>query len=210
VAALCRQYWYPVYALVRRKERDPEVAFDLTQGFFARLLEKNDIAAADPARGRFRNFLCASALHYLSNARKHARAQKRGSGAPPLSLDRHDAELRFARELRDDLSAEALYERRFALEVLVRALDGVRAEYQRAGKAHVFEALKGFLDGSEARPYAEIAARLEASPGAVKVAIHRLRKRLRESLRATVAETVADSSQVDDELRELIALLQTN
>jgi RNA polymerase sigma factor (sigma-70 family) len=208
MATLCELYWYPVYAFVRRRERDPESAFDMTQGFFTRFIEKNDVAAADPSRGRFRSFLCASLVHYLANVRKHARAQKRGEGQPALSLDRRDAEDRYARELGHELTAEALYERRFALVILEQGLSALRAEYEESGRAHVFEALKGFLDGGESRPHVEIATALGSTPGAVKLAVHRLRKRYREAVLAVVAETVGDPAAAEDELLHLLSALR--
>jgi RNA polymerase sigma-70 factor (ECF subfamily) len=198
---LCRTYWYPVYAFIRRSEGDADAAADLTQGFFVRFLEKNHVAHADPARGRFRTFLLASVSHYLTSTREHGRPRF-------VSLDEGDAEDRYQNELGHDLTPEVLYERRFALALLERGLAAARARYENDGKGEVFEALKGFLDGSDSRPYAELAAQLGWTLEHVKVAVHRLRKRHGGILLAEIAETVADPGDAEDELRHLIAVLR--
>jgi RNA polymerase sigma-70 factor (ECF subfamily) len=206
LAELCGLYWYPLYAYIRRRGHDHAGAEDLTQGFFAHLLERHDWAAADPARGRFRSFLLAACQHFLANEHDRATAQKRGSGRQPLSLDFADADGRYAREPAHDQTPERLFERRWALTLLEQVLAGLREEYESSGKGRLFEALKGSLGGPEV-PYAAVAADLGLSEGAVKVAAHRLRQRYRDRLRAAIAETVAGEEQVDEELRDLFAAL---
>lgn len=206
LADLCRLYWYPVYAYVRRRTPDRHAAEDLTQGFFARLLEANDLAAADPARGRFRTFLLTSCQHFLANRHDHDTAVKRGGGVKPLSIDFGEGEERFAREPADPHTPEAEFERRWAVALLDQALSALRAEYAESKKVALFDALKGTLTG-EAAGYRELGVRLGLSEGAVKVAVHRLRQRYRDRLRALIAETVDGAAAVDDELRDLFAAL---
>jgi RNA polymerase sigma-70 factor (ECF subfamily) len=206
LADLCGLYWYPVYAYVRRRSPDRHEAEDLTQAFFARLLEKNDLAAADPARGRFRTFLLTACQHFLANQHDHATAARRGGGVHPLSLNFGEGEERFTREPAAPGSLEAEFERRWALTLLNQTLKEVQAEYAESGKGALFDVLKGTLAG-EAAGYRELGTRLGLSEGAVKVAVHRLRQRYREKLRAVIAETVASPSQVDDEIRDLFAAL---
>jgi RNA polymerase sigma-70 factor (ECF subfamily) len=206
LAELCELYWYPLYAYVRRRGHDHAAAEDLTQEFFARLLERHDWAAADPDRGRFRSFLLAACQHFLANEHDRATAQKRGGGRQPLSLDFADADGRYLAEPAHDQTAERLFERRWALTLLEQVLAGLRSEYESAGKGRLFEALKGSLAGPEL-PYAEVAVELGMGEGAVKVAAHRLRQRYRDRLRAAIAETVAGEGQIDEELRDLFAAL---
>ena len=206
LGALCEAYWYPVYAYVRRRGHPADDAADLTQAFFARLLEKGDLRAANPERGRFRAFLLASVGHFLSNERDRALAQKRGGGAAVISLDGEAAERRYALEPSHDLTPERVYERRWALELLGRALARLRAGEERSGRGGRFEALKGHLTG-EGGSYAETAVAIGTSESAVKVAVHRLRRRYRELVRAEIAETLDDPSRVDDELGALFAAL---
>ena len=206
LADLCRLYWYPVYAHVRRRTPDQHQAEDLTQAFFARLLEKNDLAAADPARGRFRTFLLTACQHFLANQHDHDTAQKRGGGLRPLSINFGEGEKRFTREPADRVTPEAEFERRWALTLLAETLAELRAEYAEAGKAELFDILKGTLTG-EGAAYRELGGRLKLTEGAVKVAVHRLRQRYREKLRAIIAETVNSASDVDDEIRDLFAAL---
>jgi len=205
---LCGSYWYPLYAFVRRRSTAPDDALDLTQGFFARLLEKRDLSRADRGRGRFRSFLLAALKHYLANQRDRERAEKRGGGAPVLSLDAASAEGRFQSEPADERTPEASFERTWALVVLERALDRVRDEYRRAGRGALFGALEArLIDAPGGRPYAELAAELDLTEGAFKVAVHRARRRFREELRREIAETLADPADVDDELRDLFEAL---
>ena len=201
LAHLCAQYWYPVFAFVRRQGVPRDDAQDVTQGFFARLIEKGDLADADRSRGRFRSFLLTACQHYLSNERDHARAQKRGGGRAPVPIDVAAAEGRYERALSDEETPERLFDRQWCLTLLAAVLDGLSDEYAAAGKARVFGRLKGFLTGDEgAGTHAEAARDLAMTPAAVKVAVHRLRARYREGLQRRVAETVASPRDVADEI----------
>ncbi len=204
---LCVAYWYPLYAFVRRAGHGAHDAQDLTQEFFARLLARNDLAAVDRARGKFRSFLLAALKHFLANEWDRAHALKRGGGQAVLSLDADSAEERYAHEPADTVSADQLYDRRWALTMLEQSLARVRDECAAEGNARLFAAIKGTLSG-DATPHAEIAARLGMSEGAVAVAIHRLRKRCREALRTLIAETVNTDADVDEELQHLLAALR--
>ena len=205
LGTLCRAYWYPLYAFVRRKGNSPHDAQDLTQAFFARLLERGWLNQAVPERGRFRTFLLAAMDHFLINEWQAARAQKRGGGATPVSLD-DDGEARYLREPADAMTAEKVFDRRWALTLLDRVLARLGAEMTALGKAAQFEALK-FCLGGEKRAYAEVARILGMSEGAVKVAVHRLRERYRALIRAEIAETVASPAEIDAEMRDLFAAL---
>jgi len=205
---LCRAYWLPIYAFVRRQGRGPHDAQDLTQEFFARLLGKKSLAVADPARGRFRSFLLASLKHFLANEWDKARAQKRGGGQRLIPMDAADAETKCGLEPADPATAEKIFERRWALALLDQVLRRLREEYVRDGREKLFEQLKPTLtETSRLVRYAEMAARLGTSEGAVKVAVHRLRQRYREVLRAEIANTVAGPDEVEDEIRNLFAAL---
>ncbi len=205
---LCQTYWYPLYAFVRRQGHAPHDAQDLTQEFFARLLERNALGAADRERGRFRSFLLATLKNFLHDEWDKLRAQKRGGGHHVVSLDAGDAESRYALEPVDTMTADRLYERRWAMLLLDRAVERLRAEHEAAGKLAQFETLKASLAGPrESQPYAEQAVKLGMSEGAVKVAVHRLRQRYREVIRAEIAETVSDAAEVEEELRHIIAAL---
>lgn len=206
LADLCRLYWYPVYAHIRRRTPDSHKAEDLTQAFFARLLEKNDIAAADPARGRFRTFLLSACQHFVANQHDHETAAKRGGGVRPLPIDFGAGEERFTLEPADRVTPEAEFERRWAMTLLDQTLRELRAEYAEGGKATLFDVLKGTLTG-DCVPYRELSRRLSLTEGAVKVAVHRLRQRYRDKLRAVIAETVDTPDDVDDEIRDLFAAL---
>ena len=205
LASLCETYWYPVYAFVRRQGYAADAAADLTQEFFARVLEKNYFRDADPARGRFRSFLCAAVRHFLSNERDRARTLKRGGPLPPISLDAEHAEGRYLLEPRDDLTPEKLFDRRWALLLLERALARLRDQHAAAGKIELFDQLKGYLTGDRADvPYADVAKTLGMSDGAVRVAVHRLRRQFRDALVEDIAETVSDSADVDAEIEYLL------
>jgi RNA polymerase sigma factor (sigma-70 family) len=205
---LCRNYWLPIYVFVRRQGHSAHDAQDLTQEFFARLLEKNFLAGVQREKGRFRSFLLASVKHFLANEWDKARAQKRGGGQVPISIDADLAENSFGLEAVDTLTADRIFERRWALALLDLVLRHLREEYTRDGKGKQFNELKSTLtEGSRTVPYAEIATRLGASEGAVKVAVHRLRQRYRELLRAEISDTVANAAEVDDEIRNLFAAL---
>ncbi len=207
---LCRTYWHPIYAFIRRDGHSPEDAQDLTQEFFARLLEKNYLGAVNPAKGRFRSFLLVSLKHFLANERDKARAQKRGGGQPPVSIDAKSAESSYCMGPVETLSPDKVFERRWALTLLQRVLAGLRDEYVNAGRTEQFEGLKATLTGERrSLAYAELAARLHTSEGAVKVAVHRLRQRYRQLLRDEIAHTVSSPEEVEEEIRALFGALQT-
>jgi RNA polymerase sigma factor (sigma-70 family) len=199
---LCRTYWYPLYAFVRRQGRSPEDAQDLVQEFFARFLAKDYLGLADPARGRFRSFLLASLKNFLAETHRHATRLKRGGGQTVFSWDGEA-------EPKDESTAEALFEQRWAMTLLETALARLGAELVSAGKERFFTELKGQLWGEPDAPsYAELSARLEMSEGALKVTVHRLRQRFRELLREEVAHTVTDAAEIDEELRHLVAVVR--
>ena len=205
---LCRTYWPPIYAFIRRQGHNPHDAQDLTQGFFARVLEKNYISAADRTKGRFRSFLLGTLKHFLANEWDRTNAQKRGGGQVLIPLDAATEETSCGFEPADQLTAEKIFERRWALTLLDQVLRRLRSEYVADGKEPLFEQLKHTLtEASRALPYAQIAAQLNTSEGAIKVAVHRLRQRYRELLRAEIASTVAGPEEVDDEIRNLFAAL---
>lgn len=204
---LCRQYWHPLYHYIRRRGYGVEDAQDLTQGFFARLLERQVLAQADPHRGRFRSFLLASLKHFLADEWDKARAEKRGGG-PALSLDFQTEETRLVREPADTFTPEKAFEKRWALVLLEQVYRRLENEFGEKGKAGSFAALRVALTGSRgAVPYADIARQTGTTEGAVKVAVHRLRQRYRELLRETIADTVAGPDEVEDELRYLFRVL---
>jgi RNA polymerase sigma factor (sigma-70 family) len=203
LADLCRVYWPPVYAYARRRGHDHHAAQDLTQAFFARLLEKNDLAAADRTRGRFRAFLLTACQHFLANRHDHDTAKKRGGGRAHVPLDFAGR----APEPADDETPERAFDRQWALGLLDRALGELRAEYAGSGRATLFDALKDCLAGGAEVPHAEKARDLGMTEGAVKVAVHRLRQRYRDRLRGLIADTVAGPDEVDDEIRDLFAAL---
>jgi RNA polymerase sigma-70 factor (ECF subfamily) len=207
LAMLCQSYWYPLYAFLRRQGHDSHAAADLTQGFFAHLVAGGGLGAADPERGRFRSFLLASLKNFAANERRRERAEKRGGGNLPVSLDVEEGEQRYSREPADELTPERVFERRWALTVIDRAMARLEEEFAAAGKLAVFTELKGFLSGDDSRPQQEVADRLGMTAGAVKVAVHRLRKRCRELLREEVAGTVATPEEIDDEIQRLMGSL---
>jgi RNA polymerase sigma factor (sigma-70 family) len=210
LAALCNAYWYPLYAYIRRRGHTPEQAQDLTQDFFALLLERDLLAKADPERGRFRAFLRTVCTRYLANQRARANARKRGGGRPALPIDALDAEGRYALELADESTPERIFDRTWALTLLGRVLDMLRREYEDADRAMTFEELRGvIIEGHEVPSYAIIAGRLGTSDGAVRVAVHRLRRRYGILLRQEIAATVDDPAEVDDEIRALFSALET-
>src|SRR6516165_11049692 len=208
LASLCRLYWYPLYAYARRHLPNAEDAQELTQEFFARLLEKDYLRQADRQRGSFRSFLLTAFKHFLAKERERANAQKRGGGRSNLPLDFQVGERRYQLEPTHAADAEALYERRWALTLLEQTLAQLRDELTRAGKGRLFETLKGTLTGENApRPYAELADEMGLSAEAIKVTVHRLRRRYGELLRAEIAQTVSSPEEVEDELRNLFAVL---
>ena len=210
LAELCRTYWYPLYAFVRRQGRNPEDAQDLTQAFFARLIAKRDLAGVDRAKGRFRSFLLAAMKHFLANEWDKARALKRGGGAHVTSLDAGDAETRYLREPADPETPERIFERRWALALLDEVLRRLRADYASRGQAALFDGLKESLaGGGGAEGHAAAAHRLGMNEGAVKVAAHRMRRRYRDLLREEIVRTVDRPEEVDGELRHLFGVLSS-
>jgi RNA polymerase sigma factor (sigma-70 family) len=206
--ALYRAYWYPLYAFARRMGQSPPDAEDAVQGFFTVCLEKNYLAAADETKGRFRSFLLLALKRFLANEREKSRAEKRGGGEKPIALDGLTAEARYALEPAEHLSADKLFERRWALTLLEQVLSRLREEQAAAGQGEAFEQLKEFLlAGGRGTPYAELAVRLGTSEGAVKVAVHRLRQRYRELLEEEIANTVTSPEEAEEERRYLLAVL---
>jgi DNA-directed RNA polymerase specialized sigma24 family protein len=203
---LCRDYWYPLYIFVRRRGVGPDDAGDVVQGFLAELIERGDLSVVNRDRGRFRSFLRAACTHYLSHRREHDRAAMRGGGRRPIAIDLGDAEGRLGREVAHDQTAERLFERRWALDLLHLVLGRLEAESARSGKSELFERLRPMLEGDDrVESYRAVGIALGLSEGAVKVAAHRFRARYRELLREEVARTVADPADIDSELAELIA-----
>lgn len=208
---LCCIYWYPIYHFVRRQGHSVHDAQDLTQEFFARLLEKNWIASADQARGRFRSFLLLVLKRFLAAEWRRANVQKRAGDRHWLPLPLATAETRYIGEFADNHTPEQAFEKQWALTLLETVLRRLRSEYEHDGKGRLFETLKPCLMGSrELQPYAALAATLEMSEGAIKVAVHRLRERYREQLKAEIAHTVASPDDVDNELRHLLRVLSRN
>lgn len=203
---LCRVYWYPLYAYVRRHGQSKEDAEDLTQAFFERFLQKNYLEGLSSERGRFRAFLLASLKHFLANEWDRAGRQKRGAHAMHLSLDWRDADTRYQLDLRDDLSPDKLYDRAWAVALLERVVDRLRDECGAEGKAESFTHLKPLLMADKsAISYPQAAAALGISEDAARVAVHRLRRRYRALLREEVAQTLAEPALVEEEMRALFA-----
>jgi RNA polymerase sigma-70 factor (ECF subfamily) len=210
LSTLCEAYWYPLYAFIRRWGADADAARDLTQAFFVSILERRDIEQVRPERGRFRTFLLASLKHFLLNEAARERAAKRGGGVLPMPLAFDEAEDRYAFEPVDAATPESLYERRWALTLVERVIAAVQARWQQAGRSEEFNVLKASLLGEgPAGGYAAAAQRLGSTEGAIKVAVHRLRKTFRTDLRAAIAETVSDSADVDEELKYLERVLRS-
>lgn len=206
LAELCQSYWYPLYAFARRKGLANEQAEDIVQGLFGHLLESGALRGVAREKGRFRSFLLAALQHHLADERDRERAAKRGGGQVALAVDLARSDERFAREGDRGRTPEQEFERAWALEVLRAALARLEEEYAASGRGALFEALKGELEGTPA-PHAELAARLGMTPGAVKVAAHRLRERFGERLRALVAETVSSPAAIEAELGSLLRAL---
>jgi RNA polymerase sigma factor (sigma-70 family) len=205
--ALCRSYWYPLYAYVRRLGHKPHDAEDLVQAFFAQCLEKNYLRAADQGKGRFRSFLLIALKRFLANEWDKAHTQKRGGGEILISLDGLVPEERYALEPAQVQNPETLYERRWALILLEQVLAKLEAEQRKTGNLQTFSELKGFLTGGANASYAEIGDRLGMSEGAVKVAVHRLRQRYRRLLEDEIANTVSSPEEVQEERRYLLSVL---
>ncbi len=205
---LCSAYWYPLYAFVRRFGHSPVDSQDLTQGFFAYLLEHRLVARAKRQAGRFRSFLLTSLQHFLAHEHERASALKRGGGTAVLSVDALDAEERYALEPIDRTTPEVMFERRWALQQVENALARLGAEYSASSRGPLFELLKDYVWGDKnGLTLAEIAAQLDLTEEAVKKAVQRLRERFRNCLRAEVAQTVAAPDEIDDEMHHLRAVL---
>ena len=208
LAQLCRAYWQPIYVFIRRKGHSPDQAQDLTQGFFAVLLEKNYLADADRQRGRFRSFLLTSVKHFLANEWDRSHALKRGGFQDSIPIDPVEAETWYAPQAVEQQTPGTLFERRWAVSVLERAMEKLRAEFARAGKTEHFDRLAAFLNRADAEArYATLAAQMGISPGALRIAVHRMRRRYKILLRAEIAETVSEPEQIQDEIRFLLSAL---
>jgi RNA polymerase sigma factor (sigma-70 family) len=203
---LCRAYWFPLYAFIRRRGYPPHEAQDLTQEFLLRLMEKHYFANAAPERGKFRSFLLTALNHFLANDRRRSHAAKRGGGQEIISLDQGVAEAGYSIEPVSHLTPEKLFERRWALTLLDRALARLREEFVTSGKTTQFNQLRGFLTAeAEGNDYGSVARRLGMTTGAVAVAIHRLRHRYGDLVREEIARTVSTASEVEEEIRWLFA-----
>jgi RNA polymerase sigma-70 factor (ECF subfamily) len=208
LSQLCQTYWYPLYTYVRRRGYSSEEAQDLTQEFFTRLLEKNYLGAVAPEKGKFRSFLLASVNHFLAKEWHRAHRQKRGGGCAILSLNDDSAENRYRHEPATDLAPDKLFERRWAMTLLEAAMTRLGQEWSTAGKGPLFERLKVFISGGRAEEgYATLARHLGLSEGALKVAVHRLRKRYGQILREEIAQTVAAPEEVEEEIQFLLQVL---
>lgn len=208
LAQLCQVYWYPLYAFVRRKGYDRSQAEDLTQSFFTELLEKGRLKHAEPLRGSFRSFLLASLNNFIANQWRAENAIKRGGDKSVLSIDFAQADNQYTFEPSNDLTAEKIFERNWALSILEQALGAVRVQYEESGKLKLFESLQGFLTGNADVAYSELSETTGMREGALKVAVHRLRQRYGQQLRLQIARTVQDPAQVDGELNSLFQALE--
>jgi RNA polymerase sigma-70 factor (ECF subfamily) len=209
-AALCKLYWYPLYAFVRHRGHSPEDAEDLVQGFLLHLVEHKTLSRVDRSKGKFRSFLLASLQNYLSNEAKRARCLKRGGKAEFVSLDLQGAEDRYQLELVEELTPEKIFDARWAMVLLGEALNRLSREYVAQGKATTFQALRAFLDpvNTKSLPsYEEAAAQLEVSVGALKTLIHRLRKQYTALVREEISRTVSDAADADTEIHQLCEAL---
>jgi RNA polymerase sigma-70 factor (ECF subfamily) len=207
---LCQTYWYPLYAFVRRKGYGPHEAEDLTQGFFARLLEKRDLSSVAPDKGKFRSFLLCSLNHFLANEWDKSQRLKRGGGIAFSPLETTGAEDRYTLETPESDMPERAFDRRWAEAMLAVVLTRLRAEFDDASRPSRFDELKPYLLGERgADAYAAVARRLQLSEQGVKSAVHRLRRRLRELFREEIAHTVATRAEIDEELRYLVELMTT-
>ena len=208
LAFLCAAYWLPLYSFARRLGHDSDDALDLTQGYFALLIEKDYVADVRLREGRFRAFLLTSFRHFVSKERDRARALKRGGDRALLSIDAAEAEGRYSDEPLEALDPEALFERRWALTILDRAMARLRQEFVDAGRRTDFEQLEDYLTGSEPRvPYQNAAERLGTTEGAVKKLVYRLRRRYGQLLREEIGATVVDPAEIDSELHHLLSVV---
>ena len=206
---LCRTYWRPIYAFVRRQGFGPEEAEDITQGFFAQLLERRKFSAVRKEKGRLRSFLLGALKYFLADDQRRAMAIKRGEGQRLIPLEELRAVERIEMEPADPVTAEMIYERRWALTVLEQVLDRLKAEYRTAGNAALFDSLKQLLPDEPGSPsQAEIAAQLGMTENALRQAFYRFRQRYQSLLREEIAHTVATPGDIEDELRHLIAVIE--
>ena len=205
---LCRAYWYPLYAFVRSRGYSATDAQDLTQAFFAQIIETGGFASADRERGRFRSYLLGAMKHFLTNEWHRTQTQKRGGHVQFVEWDAVDLEARYAGVSKQLDDPEHLFDREWALEIITGALQTLRIEMEAAGKNEQFELLKGCLTGEEELSREEIVSKLNMSDGAVKVTVHRLRQRYRTLLRAAIAETVSNEEDLNDEMRYLVEVLR--
>jgi RNA polymerase sigma factor (sigma-70 family) len=201
--ALCQIYWKPVYAFIRRKGHDPDKAQDLTQEYFARLIEKNYLEHADRTRGRFRSFLLVSVRNFLANQWDRERARKRGGDRRPVSIDGLEAEQWYALAIANDDTPEALFERRWAVSLIERVMLRLRATYADAGKEQLFLSLEGFLQRESSDGYEQLAKEMNVSAGSLRMSVLRMRRRYRALLRAEIAQTVDKTEEIDEEIRFL-------
>ena len=209
LAQLCQTYWYPLYAYTRRQGASVEDAQDLTQEFFARLLERNYLDRADPNKGKFRWFLLGALKHFLANQRERARALKRGGRVVHIPLDDITAEKRYQLELSTPVTPDKLFERAWALTLLERVREQLRDQFEKAGKRERFETLASFLPGGhEKKSYADMAVELGTNEGALRVELHRFKAAYRQLLRTEIAHTVSAPAEVDEELRHLIEIMR--
>jgi len=206
--ALCRAYWYPLYAFVRSRGYSVVDAQDLTQAFFARFIETGGFASADRKRGRFRSYLLGAMKHFLANEWHRSQTQKRGGQVQFIEFDAFDPEARYAEASSQSDNPEYLFDYEWALQTIAGALQELRDEMAKVGKSEQFETLKSCLTGEDELPRDQIAERLNMSAGAVKVAVHRLRQRYNGLLRAAIAQTVSNEEDLDDEMRYLIEVLR--
>ncbi|OHB84639.1 MAG: hypothetical protein A2Z38_04710 [Planctomycetes bacterium RBG_19FT_COMBO_48_8] len=205
---LCQSYWFPLYAYLRRRGYDTHQAEDLTQAFFAHILEKKDLGTADPKFGKFRSFLLVRLKYFLSDERDRAQAKKRGGGRNVLSLSIQNAEGQYALEPAIQLSPEMLFEKSWALTVLERTMGRLEAEMADKNKQKLFDCLKVYLTtDKDVIPYENMAAELKMTEGSVRVAVHRLRRRYRKLLRDEIAQTIGGEDQIDEEMGCLFAAL---
>jgi RNA polymerase sigma-70 factor (ECF subfamily) len=206
LAQLCQTYWYPLYAYVRRRGQDPHDAQDLTQEFFARLLEGNFLKAVQQERGKFRWFLLSAVKRFLANEWNRAQATKRGGGQSIVSLDEETAEGRYRYEVPDHTTPDKLFDQSWVMTLLEQAQAQLQREYAESGRSELFEQLKIFLSGDRAPlSHAEVGTVLSMNEGAIKVAVHRLRQRYRDCLREQIAQTVSTPAEVDEEIQQLFA-----
>jgi RNA polymerase sigma factor (sigma-70 family) len=206
-AKLCQAYWYPLYCYVRRLGHSPEDAQDLTQEFFARLLERNYVATADREKGKFRSFLLLLLKRFLARAWARANRQKRGGGMELIPLDLEHTESRYVADPADELSPDKAFDRRWAQVFLARVFDRLQAQCAAEGKGHLFAELRPFLSGEGEEPYEAVARRLQIPKATFKVLVHRFRQRYGHLLREEIAPTVASAEEVEDEIRALFGAL---